>query len=163
MWPETHERTPQTDDSMYLFLPPSTSYPPYAKHFWPSLRCDLHFPRIHYWAVAIWMAFIPQVAAHTEIRPSIPGENIAAGLCSTNRPLHRSLLITSFVLCVKSPHHGIANRGSQLCYKCPPFRLRWSCFFFLSFSSLLYFSPMLFFCHPLLGDGKRLERRKSFF
>lgn len=33
-------------------------------------------------------------------------------------------------------------------------------FFFLP---PIYFSPVLFFCHPLLGDRKRLERRKSFF
>lgn len=37
-----------------------------------------------------------------------------------------------FVLCVKSQHHGIASRKSQLPNKCPPSLLRWSDPFFPS-------------------------------
>lgn len=67
-------------------------------------------------------------------------------------------MITVFVLSVKSLHHGIAN------YLTNVHLFSWDSRDFLFFS-LFCFSLVLFFffCHPLLGDRKRLEQRKSFF
>lgn len=67
-------------------------------------------------------------------------------------------MITVFVLSVKSLHHGIAN------YLTSVHLFSWDSRDFLFFS-LFCFSLVLFFffCHPLLGDRKRLEQRKSFF
>lgn len=67
-------------------------------------------------------------------------------------------MIIVFVLSVKSLHHGIAN------YLTSVHLFSWDSRDFLFFS-LFCFSLVLFFffCHPLLGDRKRLEQRKSFF
>lgn len=62
----------------------------------PALfQYHLHFPHIHYHAVAICIPFIPQVAPHMEITHYIPSENIAVECCSTNHPPHCYLVITS--------------------------------------------------------------------
>lgn len=59
------------------------------------VQCHLHFPRIHYLAVALCIAFIPQVAPHMETTHYIPSENTAVESCSTNHRLHCYLVITS--------------------------------------------------------------------
>lgn len=91
----TSEYISQINDSLYLFVMHSTSYPLYTLHLQLSFQCHLHFPRIHYRAVAICMAFIPQVAPHMEITQYIPSENIAVEFWSTNHQLHCYLVITS--------------------------------------------------------------------
>lgn len=91
----TSEYVSQINGSLYLFVMNSTSYPLYTLHLQLSFQCHLHFPRIHYRAFAICMAFIPQVAPHMEITQYIPSENIAVEFCSTNHQLHCYLVITS--------------------------------------------------------------------
>lgn len=71
------------------------SYTLYTLHLQLSFQCHLHFPRIHYQAVAVCVAFIPQVAPHIEIPQCFPSENIAVEFCSTNHQLHCYLVITS--------------------------------------------------------------------
>ncbi len=136
----------------------STSYPLYTLHLKLSFQCDLHFPRIHYQAVAICMAFIPQVAPHMEIAHYSPSENIAVEFCSTNHQLLCYLVITSLFYVWNHSTMGLQIEKAN--YLTNVHLLSWGGhdFFFL-----LCFSPAFFLCHPLLGDRKRLERRKSFF
>lgn len=66
----------QLDESLCLLC--IQHYNP-CTHTTPSsrLQSDLDFPCIHYRAVAICMAFIPQVEQHMEIAQNMPCENIA--------------------------------------------------------------------------------------
>lgn len=92
---ETSEYTSQINDSLYLAVMYSTSYPLYTLHFQLSVQCNLHFLRIHYGAVAICIAFIPQLHHKWKITQYIPSENVVAEFCSTNHQLHCYLVITS--------------------------------------------------------------------
>lgn len=155
---ETSEYTSQINDSLYLAVMYSTSYPLYTLHFQLSVQCNLHFPRIHYGAVAICIAFIPQLHHKWKITQYIPSENVVAEFCSTNHQLHCYLVITS--LFYVWTHSSMGLQIEKANYLTNVHLLSWGghdSFF------LLYFSPALFLCHPPPGDRKRLEWRKSCF
>lgn len=136
-----------------------TSYPLYTLHFLLCFRSHLHFPRIHYLALAICMAFTPPVEPHMAITQYIPSENIAVECCSTNHQLHCYLVITSLFYVWNHSTMGLQIEKANYLTNVHLLSRGGRVFF----SFLLYSSPTLFFCHPLLGDRKRLERRKSFF
>ncbi len=87
-----------------------------------------------------------------EITRYTPNENIAAKFCSTNHRLHCYLVITSLFYVWN--HSTVGLQIERANYLTNVHHLSWGGHDF--FSSLL-------FLLPLLGDRKRLERRKSFF
>ena len=121
-----------------LFVPYAFSIISLVHIALPALsQCHLHFPRIHYQAVAICIAFIPQVAPHMEITHYIPSENIAVEFCSTNHRLHCYLVITSLFYVWNHSTTGLQIEKAN--YLTNVHLLSWGGHDFFFF--LLYFSP----------------------